>query len=323
VLLLGACGAPSVPAADDAGTYERLGAITDRQLSEVSGIALSQRDENVIFAVNDSDNAAVVHAIGLDGGRLASLEVAGVPNVDWEDMASFTLDGRHWLAIADIGDNLGRRPWVSVVVVPEPDLASPPDVLTPSRILRFRYPDGPRDAEGLAVDVDRREFLVLSKRQMPPDLFAVPLEGDGRATGGALTARRLGAVEGLPPPTAAELAADPLTGLYGAQPTALDYRADVGLVVLTYRRPYVFPIVSGGGMAESLARGPVAVEMPRLNQAEALTIRGRRLLVTSERLPAPLLSLPLPPAPAPAGPPAPAGGPDGTLGGAPFLDLVN
>ena len=32
----------------------------------------------------------------------------------------------------------------------------------------FEYPDGPRDAESAAVDIENERVLVLSKRDIPP-----------------------------------------------------------------------------------------------------------------------------------------------------------
>ena len=51
--------------------------------------------------------------------RLAhrELRVAGARNTDWEDLAAFELDGRHYLLIADTGDNGGLRRTLQLHVV--------------------------------------------------------------------------------------------------------------------------------------------------------------------------------------------------------------
>ena len=59
-------------------------------------------------------------AIGFDGKLRGSVRLAGMKNIDWEDMASFELDGRAWLMVGDIGENITRKTGAAVYVVPEP-----------------------------------------------------------------------------------------------------------------------------------------------------------------------------------------------------------
>ncbi len=270
----------------------RVGTLDDARLAEVSGLAVSQRRRDVLWAVNDSGNPAELLALSTDGSVLGAVQVDGARNVDWEDLAAWTQDGRAFLVIADIGDNGARRRRCSLWIVPEPDPAALPARVEPARVIHFRYPDGPRDAEGLAIDAAGGRALVVSKRTRPPVLYAVPL-GVGDASGAVLTAQRLGEIGGIPAPTALELAADPVTGIYASQPTALDYREGLGLLVLTYARPYLFPIPVGESLEDHLGDAPLAVAMPRLLQAEAAALDGSDLLVTSEQLPAPLLRIDL------------------------------
>src|SRR3546814_8112412 len=47
--------------------------------------------------------------------------------------------------------------------------------LEPAWSIAFRWPDGARDCEAVAVDAQRGEVLLISKKRTPPELFALPL----------------------------------------------------------------------------------------------------------------------------------------------------
>jgi hypothetical protein len=272
----------------------QVGEITDRRLSEISGLALAAGRRDVVWAINDSGNPAELHAISLDGTRLASVPVAGVRNWDWEALAAVEHDGQRLLIIGDIGDNRAARRYVSLWFVPEPDLDQLPAEISPVGVVHFVYPGGARDAEGLAVDTSRGRILVLSKRTSPPELYALPLAARSESRRDIVTAALIGPLEGIPEPTAMDLAAAPSVGMYSSQPTGLDFRADTGLVVMTYARPYLYPVKEASELVLALAGPAIAMPMPRLAQAESLVLSGDRLLVTTERLPAPILQLKLP-----------------------------
>src|SRR5690242_9609799 len=88
---------------------EFAGVLSDPDLDEVSGLAASRAHAGIYWAQNDSGNGAKVVAMKADGSRVATLTVAGAENVDWEDLDAFDLDGKHYLMIADTGDNGGIR----------------------------------------------------------------------------------------------------------------------------------------------------------------------------------------------------------------------
>jgi hypothetical protein len=97
------CAPPSLP-------FSRLaGLITNGELDEVSGIAASRVHDDVLWAVEDSGNPARLYAISRRGRVLARYSLEGAKNKDWEDLASFDLDGKHYLLLADTGDNGGQR----------------------------------------------------------------------------------------------------------------------------------------------------------------------------------------------------------------------
>src|SRR3546814_1566799 len=48
--------------------------------------------------------------------------------------------------------------------------------LEPAWSIAFRWPDGARDCEAVAVDARRGEVLLISKKRTPPELFALRSE---------------------------------------------------------------------------------------------------------------------------------------------------
>ena len=271
---------------------EIAGVVLQPVLSEISGLAASRRRDDVLWTVNDGDNSNEVFAIGTSGSLLARYTLDGVVNQDWEDIAAFELDGRPYLLLADVGDNNGARRQIAFIVVEEPVLD--PQVaeatLAPAWHVRARYPDGARDCEAVAVDAAQGLVLLLSKRRTPAQLFTLPLRPAESAQ--PVEAQQVALVDGLPGPSAREIAEHPRMGRYFGQPTAMSLRADgAELAVLTYRDVYVFARTPGESWQQTLARKPQALHIPLLPQAEALghTRDGGALYVTGEKLPAPLI----------------------------------
>src|SRR5262245_9114395 len=82
-----------------------LGNLSDLDLSEASGIAVSNRRDDVLWVHNDSGNPHELFAVDVRGGSLGRVQIDDARLGDWEDMASFRLDGRPYLVVGDVGDN--------------------------------------------------------------------------------------------------------------------------------------------------------------------------------------------------------------------------
>jgi hypothetical protein len=266
------------------------GLVLDPQLQEISGVAASRLHDDTLWMINDGGSGAQVHAVTRRGSRLASIGIAGVDNTDWEDLAAFELDGRNYLLVADTGDNGGLRKTLQLHVIAEPAQLVDATV-QPAWSIAFRWPDGPRDCEAVAVDAASGQVLLVSKKRQPPELFSLPLRPRGT---GLQVARRIGLLAGVPQGDADEVRVNRDLARIRSQVTAMDVAPDRHAVaVLTYRDVLIYARHGRESWARTLARAPKVHPLPWLPQGEALawSADGKALYATGELSPAPLLYL--------------------------------
>lgn len=275
ILVLSLCGAGSgALAADPPGTAERardapafhlFGPLSSLALPELSGLAASRTTDGRWWGLNDSGNPAELHAIG-PGGRDDGRVAVAASNVDWEDLAGYELDGRAWLAIADTGDNFRLRDHATIWLLPEPALpAAGPAAAT---AIDFRWADGPRDCEAMAVDPAGRRILLADKGRRPAGLYELPLQPT--APGHYAVARRIADLPVLwpgPPPPVLSFGDQRNLGT----PTAMDLSADGRrLLLLTYRHLVEFERRDGEDWSAAIARtSPRYWRIPEIPVAEA------------------------------------------------------
>ena len=265
---------------------EQIGEITDRRISEISGMAASTH-ENALWVVNDSGDDANVYAISKSGEILTTVKLEQAVNYDWEDVASFELDGQTFLLIADIGGNTAFRDIFTLYVLKEPSIQD--NRASIAWKLHFKYEDGARDAEAVFVDVKSGKILLLSKRDVPAVLYELPLRPTSSQ---ALIALRVGEIGSIPQPLADEI--NHRLDRYHAQPTSMDISPDHSkLAVLTYRRMFVYEHEQNESWLQTLNKPPVIFEFPKLEQAEAICFDHKNILITTENVPAPILQVEL------------------------------
>lgn len=271
------------------GSGEYAGVLTDPDLDELSGLAASHVHPGIFWGHDDGGNEAVLYAIRADGRRVASLAVAGATNVDWEDIASFDSGGHHYLLIADTGDNGGLRKQLALYVIEEPAKLIEGASAPPTRTIHFRWPDGARDCEAVAVDAMHGDILLVTKKRVPAQLFRLPL----RAAPVEQAAQLLATLPGIEQPTTAEQSEKTPHGRYRAQVSAVDLSPDGRqLAVLTYGGVYLYSRTASESWAAALpARPPQVLSVPWLPQAEAIAWSpdGATLLVGGETIPSPLI----------------------------------
>lgn len=284
LLAVAGCDAP------DPSSAQLSGLIVDPQLDEISGLAASRAHPDTFWMLNDGGNAPAIYAVSRRGRRLATLRIAGVENTDWEDIAAFALAGRNYLLIADTGDNGGLRKTLQLHVVLEPTTLADATV-KPVWSMAFRWPDGPRDCEAVAVDVVHGQVLLITKKRQPPQLFALPLRpGDSSLQ----VAHLLGSMTGVPQADAQERRANPRLARLRSYITAADVAPDGhALAVLTYDDLLVYPRGRNETWLSAASRPPRVYPLPWLPQAEALgwSADSHGLYASGEVSPAPLLYL--------------------------------
>ncbi|HUR56350.1 MAG TPA: hypothetical protein VM029_01480 [Opitutaceae bacterium] len=278
--------AETQPAAGPVFAGPTLGAVMQAPpRHESSGLTVSRRAPDLLWTHDDSNGEPVLYAIDTGGKKRGALRIAGEKNEDWEDVASFSRDGRAWLLIGDIGDNDAKEGSIRVHVVAEPDSTRlKPDAeltATPEYTLRIRYEDGPRDCESLAVDPAGQAIYLLTKRDAPPRLYRVPL---GPSREKFVTAKFAGTV-----PVAGSTEVDrmlkKLLGKKIAWPTGMDFSADGRFAaVLTYGEVLVFPRQGEEAWPVTLQRAPRRLPFHGLPQAEAVCFSAdsRVIYVASE-----------------------------------------
>jgi hypothetical protein len=283
VLLVSGCS----PAEEPASTV--VGRLQNAKIDEASGLARSQRYPDVFWVAND-DGPSVLYAIDGTGKDLGRVTIRDASNRDWEDLASFTLDGVPYLVAADIGDNEGQRKDVRLYVIEEPEAGD--DKVKPEWRIEFTYPEGPRDAESIAVDVENERVLVLTKRDVPALLYSLPLQP---GTKKRIDAERLGVVASLPQPSRSDLEFAKRANSWHWQPTSMDISDDgTQAVVLTYGGVFLYPRSPGQGWLEALQEPPLVVSRSANRQAESIAFDAAAdaIYITIEQRHAPLFRLP-------------------------------
>jgi hypothetical protein len=151
------------------------GTLTNPLLEEVSGLVLSQRYPNRMYLHTDSGGEAAVYVIDTLGNELGKIDLPGIKNRDWEDIAlGQGPNGISYLYLADVGDNDGKYDEIYLLRFPEPELIQP---LLSASIEQavLNYVGGPRDAETLLADPISGDLFLVSKRESKSALYQVPL----------------------------------------------------------------------------------------------------------------------------------------------------
>ena len=270
---------------------------TDERIAESSGLAASSTADGVVFTHNDSGDEARFFAVDASGRTVTTYVLPDVQARDWEDMARGPDEaGRSSLWLGDIGDNNAARDrGILVHRVPEPVPGEADEVTTPAPTsFRLRYPDGPGDAEGLAVSPTGRLYVVGKPLAGPARVYAAPqpLDPDGP--------NLLEEIGSVPVRATGTDGGPSIGGLAQLLVTGADLSPDGSrFAVRTYTDVYEYA-VPGGDLAAALEGEPVVSPLPETDQGEAIAYSrdGRSLLTSSEGSGAPVHRLTAQPVPA-------------------------
>ena len=259
----------------------------------------------VIWSHNDSGGKAALFGFSPDGEWLAHVVVEGAKAVDWEDICAFEQAGRHFLAVADVGDNSRRRERVEVYVIEEPVFELPKNLSADGKasnndiplamrkpnlmlrqplwgVLRLKFDTGPVDCESIAFDPRAQAFLLPSKELLGCRLFSMDAtEIKGEQTRVATSRESLF----LPMVSGADISPDGrLLALNTYGPACIVRRPDA-------RKSW---LLAEGETVEGATKEIVSVPARKQGESICFAADGEHLLLTSEFLPTPLHRVKIP-----------------------------
>jgi len=166
------------PACDDYGLPAVDGYVGTIELSEIAGLAISYKNPGVMWAHNEAGDVTHVYAMRLDGKFLGIVTLVGAAAVDWEDIAIGPCDADECIYVGDIGDDINDRVNYAVYRFVEPVV----DPNVPFWTMNiniwnrypFYYPDGPHDAEALAVDPTGNAYVFTKYPGGASEMYAFP-----------------------------------------------------------------------------------------------------------------------------------------------------
>ena len=261
------------------GLGRKIATLENPLVDESSGLACSRSCPGIFWTHNDSGDYARIYAFDLGGRDRGSFVLADTQAFDWEDMASFSYKGKHYLLIADTGNN-GLAATVHMLhLIEEPPVDRKQGVTQKQaavvRTIYFAFEDDHRDCEALAVDPTDRTILLATKQREPESyVYVLPWPKDD--SNKAASARKIGRLK-IPRATAMDVSPD-------------GRRA----VVLTYRHAYEYTRGAGEDWRRAFSRLPAEIILPERMQGESICFGpdGKTLYLTSEKLPTPLLQVP-------------------------------
>ncbi len=183
-----------------------IGTVRQKELSEVSGLAVSLRHPEHFWMHNDSGHPAEVWLVGFPGEAHLRCLLPGITNHDWEDSACFRWRERTIVMIADVGDNAANRTTCQLYLFEEPEVESQPGQLLEHSItavqrIDFAYADGPRNCEAAGIDPASGQVILIEKLEGRADeslhagVYSLDLSAllDGQPSGETpLQAERIG-----------------------------------------------------------------------------------------------------------------------------------
>lgn len=260
---------------------KQLGTITDKSLAEISGLTASRVMPGVFWVHNDSGDKARLYAIDAKGKLLAKVDVTGAKNEDWEDIASGPgADGKPALYLADTGNNEHDRTDLTIYRVREPKLGSEKKAATEAaEAFPFSYPDGNHDCEAIFVDPTSGQIYLVTKtlkNDCAVYRFPLPLKARQKVVLEKVSGAKIKSLTQLRMVTGAAVAPD------GSR-----------VAIRTYFGAFELQRTKGKAFSTIFDHEPAVLKVPLMGQAEAIAYSAdsKSLLLTSERLPAPLYQM--------------------------------
>lgn len=236
-------------------------------INEASGLASSLKTPGLLYTHNDSGGSASVFVLNKRGLMPARIELKGVNNRDWEDIATGVdpRDGQPYVFVGEIGDNNAKYSSVFIHRFAEPEILDTLIILDRIDRIEFTYEDSARDAEALFADPVSGDLYVISKREENCGIYrlAYPQSYDKPNV-----ARRVGTL--------------PYCWVTAADISPTGNR----ILVKTYSNVFCYKRGKNQSVAEALSGKPREMRYKLEEQGEAITFdeHGKGYFTLSERL---------------------------------------
>lgn len=147
-----------------------------KKLAEASGLVASVANPGYYWSHNDGENPAEVFLIDDKAKIVMTCKLANVANRDWEDIAvgPGVQEGKSYLYVGDIGDNLSQYPYKMIYTFVEPVLSEGDQVIGKFDTIVFKLSDGVRDTEAMMIDPMTNDIFIISKREDSVRLYEIP-----------------------------------------------------------------------------------------------------------------------------------------------------
>jgi len=156
---------------------EKRGALKDKKLNEVSGLAASMANPGLLWTLNDSGNKPEIYLIDVETNIKKTYVLEGVSNRDWEELAlgPGPKPGKTYLYVGDIGDNMAIHKYKYIYRFEEPvyhaDAGKGKIEIADFDTIVFSLSDEQRDTEAFAVDPRTSDIYIISKWSRPVNLY--------------------------------------------------------------------------------------------------------------------------------------------------------
>ncbi|MBS1968989.1 MAG: hypothetical protein JSU04_01710 [Bdellovibrionales bacterium] len=158
---------------------QEVGLLDTALLKEASGVAASRQFPNRLYHHNDSGAKGVFYVTDLNAQNIKEITYTYSQVTDVEDIAVGPCSSGQCVFLGDIGDNYRTRKSINLWIVPETQAFS--NVSSTAKKIVLRYPDGPHNAESLAVHPVTGDVYILTKEDMsgrekylPGKLYRLP-----------------------------------------------------------------------------------------------------------------------------------------------------
>lgn len=145
--------APLAAPCDSWGADLEIGRVNDASLAELSGLAVSRANPNVLWTHEDHLGEPAVFAVDILGHVLGKVTLVGVENADWEDVDVGPCGDLDCIYVGETGDNDKDRTSHAIYRFPEPEveLEERLELEVEPEVFAYDWPDENHDVEAVAI----------------------------------------------------------------------------------------------------------------------------------------------------------------------------